>query len=1042
MKESPEDVPPASLPPLDKEEGADELGDEALGGLLDELPPLAPAEVDDDSSALEVGTDSFELDADDADEGAVTLDVGSDTEDLLLPSEPRESEDDADGTGTDNEVWVSTPEPLESRDDAEGLDEPPQGLAALPALTEGDDHEGVDDPGELPASTRFGDEPRPRPSQTPWTLAGPDLKLEPCAALASMDGTVVAASTDLFWFSAGSLTPMRLEAGSSHIHSVALLGSGWDFAACATQSGKLFRRGRLSSSSEELRRVREELALATREVFDLCQPGSAFPHTLLLRTASGKLLRSDDDGQSFRRVSERKLVALAPQGAPALALSVESTLLVSDDGGGSFRELRLEGIAGRVARSKSPLLAASGTGMLLGDADVGVLVSSNAGQSFARLPGTQGVSALCLASAPHSLLGFAAVYDDARDHALLLRIDLERLEVATIASIDSNLGEDEMSEGARVAQLAWDPVHSRLWAVGGFGVKAFVACALSQSIPSAALLRKRVLLFDGRVDGHAKAVHVGGDVALQRWQARGQVLARLVRAFPSDLRRHERALEQGRALLHVLPTLDVDAGQLPARRGLSDATPALAEREARLLALLTLFAAGQHPNRAAHGDDSEDHDEPGTHVTAQTIALHAASSQAKTGLSQRGIGPFRTALARLSAMAIVVQKFGGSSVADLSRLGQVADWVSATLQGSGHKLIVVVSAMGKTTEGLLERAREAAHFGDLPRRELDMLVSSGERVSMALLSIALHARGVRAVSLTGSQAGIVTSALHFDARIQEVRRERISQEFEQHDVVVVAGYQGQSPGREITTLGRGGSDTTAVALAAAFAAERCEIYSDVDGVYTADPNRVAGARHLPTLDYATLQEMTLAGAKVINARAVGWGRTHRVPIHARRTQDFTDRGHGRETRVCVDAAETVRAVVVNRALALLSAPASARSELEALSSALSCELRDVLVEGGHVHATVPLVSMPDFATAREQLLRRGPAGLCVRDGYAELSAVGAGLDADSARSNAALASLERPLLSLRQPGRLSALLPLGELDAAEQRWHQLLVEAA
>ncbi|HET9931631.1 MAG TPA: aspartate kinase, partial [Polyangiaceae bacterium] len=230
-------------------------------------------------------------------------------------------------------------------------------------------------------------------------------------------------------------------------------------------------------------------------------------------------------------------------------------------------------------------------------------------------------------------------------------------------------------------------------------------------------------------------------------------------------------------------------------------------------------------------------------------------------------------------MAIVVQKFGGSSLADVERVGHVADFVKRTSQ-SGSKLIVVVSAMGKTTENLLDLARTAASphssaapaAGALPRRELDMLVSSGERVSMALLSIALHVRGVRAVSLTGSQAGIVTSTLHFDARIQEIRRERLLNELATHDVVVVAGYQGVSPEREITTLGRGGSDTTAVALAAAFGAARCEIYSDVDGVYTADPNRIQNARHLPELDYVTLQEMADAGAKVLNARAVDWGR--------------------------------------------------------------------------------------------------------------------------------------------------------------------------
>ena len=208
-------------------------------------------------------------------------------------------------------------------------------------------------------------------------------------------------------------------------------------------------------------------------------------------------------------------------------------------------------------------------------------------------------------------------------------------------------------------------------------------------------------------------------------------------------------------------------------------------------------------------------------------------------------------------MAIVVQKYGGSSVADVEKLGLVADRVVAARR-AGHDVVVVVSAMGKTTDGLLELARRAvssagaATSTDPPRRELDMLVSTGERVSMALLSIAIHARGHDAISFTGSQSGILTNDRHFDARIIEVRPFRIQDELARGRIVIVAGYQGMSYRREITTLGRGGSDTTAVALAAALGAERCEIYSDVDGVYTADPRVVPDAKHLPELDLAVL----------------------------------------------------------------------------------------------------------------------------------------------------------------------------------------------
>ena len=205
---------------------------------------------------------------------------------------------------------------------------------------------------------------------------------------------------------------------------------------------------------------------------------------------------------------------------------------------------------------------------------------------------------------------------------------------------------------------------------------------------------------------------------------------------------------------------------------------------------------------------------------------------------------------------IVVQKFGGSSVADPEKLGQVADRVAATVK-TGRRVVVVVSAMGKTTDELLALARSVApeSTGGPPRRELDMLLSTGERISMALLAMALEARGLSAISFTGSQSGILTNDRHSGARIIEVRPIRIEDELERDKVVIVAGFQGMSYKREITTLGRGGSDTTAVALAAALGAD-CEIYSDVDGVYSADPRVVPEAHE---------------NGVVIRARATGGG---------------------------------------------------------------------------------------------------------------------------------------------------------------------------
>src|SRR5439155_1104341 len=192
-------------------------------------------------------------------------------------------------------------------------------------------------------------------------------------------------------------------------------------------------------------------------------------------------------------------------------------------------------------------------------------------------------------------------------------------------------------------------------------------------------------------------------------------------------------------------------------------------------------------------------------------------------------------------MAVVVQKYGGSSVADVTRLRKVADRVMQTRR-QGHDVVVVVSAMGDTTDELLALAKQVSPNPD--RRELDMLLTAGERIAMALLSMAIREQGGAAISFTGSQSGIVTNDRHVDARIIEVRPFRVQDELGRGNVVVIAGYQGVSYRREVTTLGRGGSDTTAVAMAAALGAEYCEICSDVDGVYTADPRVVPAARRI------------------------------------------------------------------------------------------------------------------------------------------------------------------------------------------------------
>jgi aspartate kinase len=232
-------------------------------------------------------------------------------------------------------------------------------------------------------------------------------------------------------------------------------------------------------------------------------------------------------------------------------------------------------------------------------------------------------------------------------------------------------------------------------------------------------------------------------------------------------------------------------------------------------------------------------------------------------------------------MSIIVQKYGGSSVANVAKLKYVAERVMQTTK-RGHQVVVVVSAMGDTTDELLAMAKQVSPNPD--RRELDMLLSAGERISMALLSLAIKELGGDAISFTGSQSGIITNDRHIDARIIEVRPFRVQDELSRGRIVVVAGYQGVSYKREVTTLGRGGSDTTAVAMAAALDAEYCEICSDVDGVYSADPRVVPAAARIATLSYQETQEMAEAGAKVLNAQAVEFAKERGIAIYARATQ--------------------------------------------------------------------------------------------------------------------------------------------------------------
>lgn len=230
-------------------------------------------------------------------------------------------------------------------------------------------------------------------------------------------------------------------------------------------------------------------------------------------------------------------------------------------------------------------------------------------------------------------------------------------------------------------------------------------------------------------------------------------------------------------------------------------------------------------------------------------------------------------------MALIVQKYGGSSVADAESIKRVAKRISEARK-AGHDVVVVVSAMGDTTDELIDLARQITPIP--PSREMDILLTAGERISMSLLAMAINNLGVKAKSFTGQQAGVITDAVHGKARIVDVVPGRIRETIEKGSVAIVAGFQGVTQStNDVTTLGRGGSDTTAVALAAGLGADVCEIYTDVDGVFTADPRIVPSARKIDRITYEEMLEMAASGAKILALRCVEYARRYDVPVHVR-----------------------------------------------------------------------------------------------------------------------------------------------------------------
>ncbi|MCA9707291.1 MAG: aspartate kinase [Myxococcales bacterium] len=330
---------------------------------------------------------------------------------------------------------------------------------------------------------------------------------------------------------------------------------------------------------------------------------------------------------------------------------------------------------------------------------------------------------------------------------------------------------------------------------------------------------------------------------------------------------------------------------------------------------------------------------------------------------------------------IVVQKYGGSSVADTDKIKAVARRVVQTRR-EGFDVVVVVSAMGKTTDQLLARAKELTPSPS--RRELDMLLSCGERASMALLSMAIHALGFEAISLTGSQSGLMTNSRHSGARIIDVRPFRVQDELEDGKIVIVAGFQGVSYKREVTTLGRGGSDTTAVALAGALGAEYCEICSDVDGVYTADPRLVDAAALIHAISHDEMLELASHGAKVLHAESVEFARRTGIALWARATA-----GDGQGTRIDkpehVEHQHPVTGVSGQRDLVRLRARVT-QSMDHMLAVAADASLPVLHLDADHEIADLWFspADVPDWSAVREKLLGQ----VEIEEGCGAVSVVG------------------------------------------------------
>jgi aspartate kinase len=384
-------------------------------------------------------------------------------------------------------------------------------------------------------------------------------------------------------------------------------------------------------------------------------------------------------------------------------------------------------------------------------------------------------------------------------------------------------------------------------------------------------------------------------------------------------------------------------------------------------------------------------------------------------------------------LGTLVMKFGGTSVADPQKIKDVARRLVEAREG-GSRVVAVLSAMGHSTDDLVRLAYEVS-----PRpkpRELDMLISVGERISCALAAMAIHDLGAEAISLTGSQAGIVTDTVHGRAKIVDVRARRIHEALDQDRIVLVAGFQGVSTNFDITTLGRGGSDTTAVALAAALGAQVCEIYTDVEGVFTADPRLVPQARKLHAVTYEEMLEMAASGAKVLQVRSVEVARNHDVKLHVRSTFSSEDGTWIREEDDRMLEKALISGVIHNREETLYRVDGTTPSRLFAALAEQGVNVDTIVQTGPEIVFSAPA----DDRDAASEVLDGLAVEWSARDDLGKVSVIGAGMKSHPGVAAKAFATLAEagiePEVVTTSPIKIACHVRSDEVDTAVAALHR------